>query len=301
MHSHTMTKNEPTFGMNSQKISSLLSLPVASPSPSTSPSKNKKKSSSLPPETVEYLKAWMMSPEHIQHPYPTEQEKSTIMEDTSIELKQLTNWFVNNRKRFWKPRVEASLNQSSPVSAKVPKTTKSTDALVKYKRLHSSSISLSSYSSGSASPTISHDNDHSFMEQSVAGTADLMRMTTVFATAPTTVSEHSTLVSDSGSVASHEQDDLSTGEATEEAAITKTESVSVHILRPVGNLMPTLEDVTILANIPAERIIHSYDSCVLNYKLSSDSATLRKKVCVRSSESSPLFGAACRIGHNPNF
>ena len=27
------------------------------------------------------------------------------MEDTGIELKQLTNWFTNNRKRFWKPRV----------------------------------------------------------------------------------------------------------------------------------------------------------------------------------------------------
>eukprot|EP00548_Thalassiothrix_antarctica_P010425 CAMPEP_0194157504 /NCGR_PEP_ID=MMETSP0152-20130528/72283_1 /TAXON_ID=1049557 /ORGANISM="Thalassiothrix antarctica, Strain L6-D1" /LENGTH=99 /DNA_ID=CAMNT_0038865947 /DNA_START=35 /DNA_END=331 /DNA_ORIENTATION=+ len=57
-----------------------------------------RKSSSLPAETVEYLKAWMMSPEHVAHPYPTEQEKSQIMADTGIELKQLTNWFVNNRK-----------------------------------------------------------------------------------------------------------------------------------------------------------------------------------------------------------
>lgn len=28
---------------------------------------------SLPPQTVEYLKSWMMSPNHIKHPYPTEQ------------------------------------------------------------------------------------------------------------------------------------------------------------------------------------------------------------------------------------
>eukprot|EP00592_Proboscia_alata_P007866 CAMPEP_0194366282 /NCGR_PEP_ID=MMETSP0174-20130528/14307_1 /TAXON_ID=216777 /ORGANISM="Proboscia alata, Strain PI-D3" /LENGTH=557 /DNA_ID=CAMNT_0039141375 /DNA_START=373 /DNA_END=2046 /DNA_ORIENTATION=+ len=33
------------------------------------------------------------------------------MADTGIELKQLTNWFVNNRKRFWKPRVEARLQE----------------------------------------------------------------------------------------------------------------------------------------------------------------------------------------------
>lgn len=70
-----------------------------------------KKSSSLPPDTVEYLKNWMMSPEHIAHPYPTEKEKAQIMADTGIEMKQLTNWFVNNRKRYWKPRVEARLQQ----------------------------------------------------------------------------------------------------------------------------------------------------------------------------------------------
>jgi len=51
----------------------------------------------------------MMSPEHVAHPYPTEQEKAQIMADTGIELKQLTNWFVNNRKRYWKPRVESKL------------------------------------------------------------------------------------------------------------------------------------------------------------------------------------------------
>ena len=77
----------------------------------------RKKSSSLPSAAVDYLKAWMMSPEHIAHPYPTEQEKSQIMADTGIELKQLTNWFVNNRKRFWKPRVEARLQQQAQAAA----------------------------------------------------------------------------------------------------------------------------------------------------------------------------------------
>lgn len=83
------------------------------------PGKGNRKSSSLPPETVEYLKAWMMSPEHIAHPYPTEQEKAQIMVDTGIELKQLTNWFVNNRKRYWKPRVEARIQQQAHAAASV--------------------------------------------------------------------------------------------------------------------------------------------------------------------------------------
>ncbi|KAL9184066.1 hypothetical protein ACHAXT_002152 [Thalassiosira profunda] len=80
-------------------------------SAANSPPSRAKKSTALPPETVEYLKAWMMSPEHVAHPYPTEQEKADIMAETGIELKQLTNWFVNNRKRYWKPRVEAKLSK----------------------------------------------------------------------------------------------------------------------------------------------------------------------------------------------
>jgi hypothetical protein len=59
----------------------------------------------------------MMSPEHIAHPYPTEPEKAKIMADTGIELKQLTNWFVNNRKRYWKPRVEARLQHQAHAAA----------------------------------------------------------------------------------------------------------------------------------------------------------------------------------------
>lgn len=71
-----------------------------------------KKKTALSSYAVEYLKAWMMSPDHIEHPYPTEDEKVKIMKDTSIELKQLTNWFVNNRKRYWKPKVEEMRQQS---------------------------------------------------------------------------------------------------------------------------------------------------------------------------------------------
>ena len=93
--------------------------PVAPATPTTKKSNGKRKSASLPSETVEYLKAWMMSPEHIAHPYPTEQEKVEIMKDTGIELKQLTNWFVNNRKRYWKPRVEARLQQQAQAAQAV--------------------------------------------------------------------------------------------------------------------------------------------------------------------------------------
>jgi len=75
-----------------------------------------KKKTALSSFAVEYLKNWMMSPDHIEHPYPTEDEKVKIMKETNIELKQLTNWFVNNRKRYWKPKVEELRRQSSNVN-----------------------------------------------------------------------------------------------------------------------------------------------------------------------------------------
>jgi hypothetical protein len=74
-------------------------------------SQGRGRSNSLPSNVVEYLKDWLMSPEHINHPYPTEEEKTQMVADTSIELKRLNNWFVNNRIRYWKPRMEALQRQ----------------------------------------------------------------------------------------------------------------------------------------------------------------------------------------------
>jgi len=83
---------------------------------SVSPSKTTKKqchgrSNSLQPHVVEYLKKWLMSEEHINHPYPTEREKNKLVVDTGIDIKRLNNWFVNNRIRYWKPRFEALQKQ----------------------------------------------------------------------------------------------------------------------------------------------------------------------------------------------
>ena len=49
------------------------------------------------------LKAWMFAPEHVCHPYPTTQDKKDLAEAAGITEKQLSNWFVNARKRLWLP------------------------------------------------------------------------------------------------------------------------------------------------------------------------------------------------------
>jgi hypothetical protein len=35
-----------------------------------------------------------------------EEEKAKMIKDTGLSEKQLIQWFSNNRKRYWKPRME---------------------------------------------------------------------------------------------------------------------------------------------------------------------------------------------------
>lgn len=71
--------------------------------PTAGPAPSKKARRELPPHTVAILKGWMLSPEHVKHPYPTDEDKQMLLQKTGINMKQLTNWFTNARKRIWKP------------------------------------------------------------------------------------------------------------------------------------------------------------------------------------------------------
>eukprot|EP00536_Pseudo-nitzschia_multiseries_P008778 jgi/Psemu1/199061/e_gw1.230.59.1 len=78
--------------------------PLTPPTTKKRKSQGRGRSNSLATHVVDYLKNWLMSPEHINHPYPSEAEKARMVADTGIDIKRLNNWFVNNRIRFWKPR-----------------------------------------------------------------------------------------------------------------------------------------------------------------------------------------------------
>ncbi|CAK4193175.1 unnamed protein product [Aphanomyces euteiches] len=75
----------------------------ATPEDSAPTNEDRKPRRELPPATVQILKNWMLSPEHVKHPYPTDDDKKMLLEKTGINMKQLTNWFTNARKRIWKP------------------------------------------------------------------------------------------------------------------------------------------------------------------------------------------------------
>lgn len=70
----------------------------------------------LPPGAVAHLKAWLLSPEHFTHPYPTPQDQIMLMQKTGIDKKQLKNWFTNARRRIWKPMLKKQLEAGKLVA-----------------------------------------------------------------------------------------------------------------------------------------------------------------------------------------
>ncbi|MED6184766.1 Homeobox protein knotted-1-like let6 [Stylosanthes scabra] len=61
----------------------------------------KKKNGKLPKEARQQLLEWWNR--HYKWPYPSESQKQALAESTGLDLKQINNWFINQRKRHWKP------------------------------------------------------------------------------------------------------------------------------------------------------------------------------------------------------
>ncbi|XP_031123898.1 homeobox protein knotted-1-like 6 [Ipomoea triloba] len=61
----------------------------------------KKKKGKLPKEARQTLLDWWS--DHYKWPYPTEADKIALAESTGLDQKQINNWFINQRKRHWKP------------------------------------------------------------------------------------------------------------------------------------------------------------------------------------------------------
>lgn len=59
----------------------------------------KRRAGKLPGDTTSVLKNWWQ--QHSKWPYPTEEDKAKLVEETGLQLKQINNWFINQRKRNW--------------------------------------------------------------------------------------------------------------------------------------------------------------------------------------------------------
>ena len=74
----------------------------------------------LPQGAVATLKAWLLSPEHFSHPYPTPQDQAMLMQKTGIDKKQLKNWFTNARRRIWKPMLKKQIESGQLAASAAP-------------------------------------------------------------------------------------------------------------------------------------------------------------------------------------
>ena len=265
-----------------------------------------RKSSSLNPETVEYLKNWMMSPEHIAHPYPTEQEKAEIMAETGIEIKQLTNWFVNNRKRFWKPRVEAKLQKSTASSS-----TGAASLQPLPSQHNSRGLSISSRHTG---PPVRQQQSSSFPKlpnhnvRYPQGSNVRSSSNNSFGNGPAYIEDDRHTISE-GSSASLSDDDSTSYRPTTFGAVARQylaslskdnssasasavpvsggyrryEEVDVLVLRPEPSSdsseepLPTLRDLTIKTSVPKERILATF-KCPISYTVPYEIEHDRRKV-----------------------
>ncbi|XP_057800005.1 homeobox protein knotted-1-like 3 [Salvia miltiorrhiza] len=71
----------------------------------------KRRAGKLPGDTTSVLKAWWQS--HSKWPYPTEEDKARLVQETGLQLKQINNWFINQRKRNWHSNASSSSSSTA--------------------------------------------------------------------------------------------------------------------------------------------------------------------------------------------
>lgn len=49
------------------------------------------------------LKHWLMN--HLEHPYPNDEDKEELAAATGASLERIANWFINARLRIWRPHI----------------------------------------------------------------------------------------------------------------------------------------------------------------------------------------------------
>lgn len=65
---------------------------------------NKRRRGNLPKAVTAILRDWLSK--HKKHPYPTEEEKAALAAETNLNLNQISNWFINARRRILQPMLE---------------------------------------------------------------------------------------------------------------------------------------------------------------------------------------------------
>ena len=75
--------------------------------------KRQKKRGIFSKTATNILRAWLF--QHLQHPYPSEEQKKQLGAETGLTILQVNNWFINARRRIVQPMIDQS-NRNGPAS-----------------------------------------------------------------------------------------------------------------------------------------------------------------------------------------
>ena len=130
-------------------------------------------------EAVKILKEWLLSPEHVENPYPNQLELSELEKKTGLDKPQVKHWFNNARKRILKPMLAehtADSEGKSKYKNKRIKRVNAADAANKQPRDNGPSTTQAPPSlfgnvgiSGQANPLGNHLENNGFYGQVSAG------------------------------------------------------------------------------------------------------------------------------------
>ncbi|XP_039225144.1 homeobox protein Meis3 isoform X6 [Crotalus tigris] len=79
--------------------------------------KRNKKRGIFPKVATNIMRAWLF--QHLSHPYPSEEQKKQLAQDTGLTILQVNNWFINARRRIVQPMIDQSnrtAGQGTPYS-----------------------------------------------------------------------------------------------------------------------------------------------------------------------------------------
>ncbi|GFT50126.1 homeobox protein Meis1 [Nephila pilipes] len=82
--------------------------------------KRQKKRGIFPKVATNIMRAWLF--QHLTHPYPSEDQKKQLAQDTGLTILQVNNWFINARRRIVQPMIDQSNRAGTPGAAYSPES-----------------------------------------------------------------------------------------------------------------------------------------------------------------------------------
>uniref|UniRef100_A0A9J8A2U6 Meis homeobox 2b n=1 Tax=Cyprinus carpio carpio TaxID=630221 RepID=A0A9J8A2U6_CYPCA len=80
--------------------------------------KRQKKRGIFPKVATNIMRAWLF--QHLTHPYPSEEQKKQLAQDTGLTILQVNNWFINARRRIVQPMIDQSNRAGKAMAYFIP-------------------------------------------------------------------------------------------------------------------------------------------------------------------------------------